>query len=214
MTYLELVNSVLVRLRESQVTSVSDNEYSLLIGKFINDTKRAVEDSFNWDALYTNISIATVSGTSNYTVTGSGRRQKTGSVNDTTNLNPLINVPIQTILDWRDLSTTTNSNPAYYAWNGTDGTDSKVELYPTPDGVNTIKFHLYVPQAELSSDATSISVASEPVILGAYARALTERGEDQGLASSEAYGIYRSSLADHIAIESTRYVENSVWVAC
>ena len=53
----------------------------------------------------------------------------------------------------------------------------------------------------------------EPVILGAYARALVERGEDGGLNSSEAYGLYRSSLADAIAIESSRYVEKDGWEA-
>ena len=39
-TYLELVNDVLVRLREPQVLSVSQNTYSSLIGKLINDAKK------------------------------------------------------------------------------------------------------------------------------------------------------------------------------
>jgi hypothetical protein len=72
---------------------------------------------------------------------------------------------------------------------------------------------MYVAQAELSSDATVLLVPSHPVVLGAYARALVERGEDGGLVSSEAYALYKSSLADHIAIESTRYTENECWVA-
>ena len=49
-TYLSLVNDVLVRLREPQVTTVSQNTYSALIGKFINDTKRQVADAYDWDA--------------------------------------------------------------------------------------------------------------------------------------------------------------------
>jgi hypothetical protein len=42
MTYLELVNAVLRRLRVDQVTSVAETDYSLLIGDFINDAKSSV----------------------------------------------------------------------------------------------------------------------------------------------------------------------------
>ena len=51
MTYLELVNDVLVRLRESTVSTVGETTYSSLIGKFVNDAKRQIEDSFNWNVL-------------------------------------------------------------------------------------------------------------------------------------------------------------------
>jgi hypothetical protein len=51
------------------------------------------------------------------------------------------------------------------------------------------------------------------VVQNAYARALVERGEDGGLNSSEAYQLYRSMLADYIALESTRYPENQEFVA-
>jgi hypothetical protein len=43
MTYLELVNAVLRRLRLEQVNSVAETDYSLLIGDFINDAKADVE---------------------------------------------------------------------------------------------------------------------------------------------------------------------------
>ena len=43
MTYLELVNDVLIRLREAEVETVSQTDYSKLIGKFVNDAKRSEE---------------------------------------------------------------------------------------------------------------------------------------------------------------------------
>ena len=64
-----------------------------------------------------------------------------------------------------------------------------------------------------SSDSTSLLVPSELVIQNAYARALVERGEDGGLNSSEAYQLYRSMLADYIALESTRYPEEMTFEA-
>ena len=55
MTYLQLVNSVLRRLREDEVTTVGQTSYSKLIGEFVNDAKRTVEDSLRLDcsAYYT-----------------------------------------------------------------------------------------------------------------------------------------------------------------
>ena len=212
MTYLQLVNEVLQRLRESTVSSVSSSAYSTLIGHFVNDAKRQVEDAWNWDVLGTTVTITTTPGTSNYTVTGSGRRQKDVSVNNTTNQNRVNNVPMKWIEDQQQLSQVQNGQPVYYAWNGSDGTDSKVELYPTPDGAYSLSFNLNVPQVNLSADGDIILVPSEPVIAGAFARALVERGEDGGLASGEAYGLFKSVLSDYISIEKERYVENDIWV--
>lgn len=213
MTYLQIVNAVLARLRESSVGTVTATDYSSLIGKFVNEAKRQVEDAWNWDALRTTITVTTSSGTSNYTVTGSGRRFRHAVINDATNDSQLINRPLQYILDQQQLTTTTNANPEYYAWNGNNGTDSKLELFPTPNGTYTLYVNLYVPQADLSNDSDVLTVEPEAVIAGAYARALVERGEDGGMASSEAYGLFKGILADQIALDAGRYVENSCWVA-
>ena len=51
MTYIEIVNSVLVRLREEKVDSVNDTEYSSLIAQIVNVAKRDVENAYNWEAL-------------------------------------------------------------------------------------------------------------------------------------------------------------------
>ncbi len=212
MTYLQLVNDVLARLRESSVATVSESPYSLLIGKYVNDFKRQVEDAWQWDCLQTTLTLNLVAGTTNYVLTGSGRRQKDITVNDSTNQAKLRNAPIQWITDQQQLSTVQSGLPVYYAWNGTDGTDSKVEIYPTPNGAYSLKFNLCVPQVDLSADGDIILVPSEPVALGAYSRALVERGEDGGLNSSEAYGLYKSALSDQIAIETARFAEYDTWV--
>ena len=214
MTYLEIINDVLARLRENSVATPTTSAYSSLIGKFVNDAKRQVEDSWNWDALSVTTPITTVAGTSTYTLTGSGNRFKVDSVNDSTNQTRISNVPINWITNIQQTSTVQNAAPSHYAFNGTSGGDARVELYPTPNGIFTLQFNMYVPQATLSAGADVLLVPSEPVILGAYARALVERGEDGGLSSSEAYQLFKSSLSDHISIESTRFIENDEWVAC
>ena len=211
MTYLQAVNQVLIRLRENQVSTVTQTAYSTLIGQFVNDFKRQVEDAWTWVALDTTLTVTTTPGTSEYVVTGSGRRFKDNSVNDITNQARLSNVPSRWIEDQQQLTNVQNGDPIYYAWSGWDGTDSKVLLYPTPDGTYTLKFNLCAAQATLTNDSDVILVPEEPIILGAYARALAERGEDGSLNSSEAFGLYKSSLSDWIALESSRQDENSSW---
>ena len=70
-TYIQLVNEVLVRLREREVTSVNDTAYSKLIGKFVNDAKRQAEDAYNWNALSTTLTADTTPGIFNYVLEGS-----------------------------------------------------------------------------------------------------------------------------------------------
>ena len=46
MTYLNLVNNVLRRLREDVVTTVTNNTYSTMVGDFVNDAKELVETAW------------------------------------------------------------------------------------------------------------------------------------------------------------------------
>jgi len=214
MTYLELINDVLVRLRETTVSTTTETSYSTLIGKFVNDAKRQIEDAYAWNVLGTTITLSTTSGTYSYALTGSGQKfQVLDVLNVTSNLR-MKNVDFATMNRYQNFSTPVNGIPAYYAFDGVDGSyDTKVTLYPRPDGVYSIPFSLTVPQATLSSDSTVVSVPDVLVVQNAYARALVERGEDGGLSSSEAYSLYKAMLSDYIALESTRYPENQEFVA-
>ena len=215
MTYLQLVNSVLRRLRETEVSSVSDNAYSKMIGDFVNDAKRNVEDSYNWNALYDTLSATTSSDVFNYVLNGSGQRFRVVDiVNDSSNW--FLQEKSTTWFDQQFLLTSpAKGSPLYYNFNGVNSSgDTQVDIYPIPDGEYNIRFNIVLPQPELSGNADNLKVPHEPVIFLAYAKALAERGEDGGLASGEAAGLYRQSLADAIALESGRYGEESqfYWV--
>ena len=214
-TFLSMVNEVLARLREEQVYTVNQSAYSTMIGLYVNDAKNQVEAAWEWDALNTTVPLSTIVGTTTYTLPGSGTRQKGVDVNITTTGRQAKLLPksMKWIQDQQQLSTVTPGSPCYYAWNGSDGTDSKVEIFPTPDGVYTLAFNMNVPQVTLADDTDVITVPYEPVVAGAFARALVERGEDGGLSSGEAYSLFKSVLADRIAIEQTRSEDYDVWVA-
>lgn len=214
MTYLQLINDVLIRLRETQVSTANETTYSTLIGKFVNDAKRQIEDAYAWNVLGQTLTITTTAGTYIYSMTGAGQKfQVMDAINVTSNVG-LNNVSFVEMNRLQNFTTPISGIPNAYAFDGVDGSgDTKVVLYARPDNVYTIQFSLTVPQATLSSDGTSVLVPDVLVAQNAFARALVERGEDGGLASSEAYQLYRSMLSDYIALESTRYPENQEFVA-
>lgn len=214
-TYLELVNDVLVRMREPEVSTVQENTLSKLIGKLINDSKRQVEDSYKWSSLITDIPLTTIADIPTYAVAGSGHRYKVSELHNTTKYIGLKTVSLATYNLWSGSTAAPQKGaPNYYCFNGIDSNgDAKVMFWPVPDGTYGINVQLYVPQENLAADTDTLKVPTEPVILGAFARALVERGEDGGLNSSEAYGLYKASLADAIAIESSRFVEEDGWEA-
>jgi hypothetical protein len=212
MTYLQLINDVLIRLRENEVSTVSQTTYAKMIGKFINDIKREVEDSYDWNSLTDTLTATTSSSLFNYVLTGSGVRFRILNVlNDTSDW--FLENPTGSWMTDRFLFGTPESgSPKYYSFNGVDANgDTQVDLYPIPNGAYNIRFNIIKPQAALSSASDVLKVPSEPVLFGAYAKALAERGEDMGQNSSEAYALYRKSLADHIAIEASRYPNETLW---
>jgi hypothetical protein len=214
MTFLELINDVLIRLREPTVTSNAQNAYSTLIGRFVNDAKRQIEDAFSWNVLGQTVTITTVAATFSYSMTGAGQKFTVQDVINTTSNIALQNISFVEMNRYQNLVPTTNGIPQYYAFDGVDASgDTKVLLFPRPDGVYNIPFSVTVPQAKLAADATVVLVPDFLVVQNAYARALVERGEDGGLNSSEAYQFYRGMLADQIALEGTRYPENQEFVA-
>ena len=213
-TYLSMVNEVLARLREDPVTTVAQSSYSKMIGLYINDAKKQVEEAWDWDALTSSIPITLVPGTTRYTVPGSGTRFKNVFINNVSNgfKHPVRRVSYGDLLSREQMATTTVvAAPAWYAWYGNDGTDGIVAIWPSPSATFSLMVNMNVPQIDLSADADILLVPSEPVVAGAFARALVERGEDGGLSSSEAYGLYKGLLADRIAIEQSRSEEYDTW---
>ena len=212
-TFLSLVNDVLVRLREPEVTTVNENSLSKLVGKFVNDAKRQVEDSYDWNALTTTLTASTTDGVFNYSLVGTGSRFKLIEIYNNTNRYHLESRDgVSMTQSFLSSASPQKGPPNYYNFNGVDSNgDTQVDLFPIPDGVYTIYFNIYQPQVEMTTDAATMIVPKEPVILLALARSLVERGEDGGLTNSEAYGMFKSALSDYIAIEQSRYNELDSW---
>lgn len=212
MTYLEIVNDVLRRLREPAVSSVPDTEYSQMIGTLVNDAKRDVENAHTWNALRSLVNVTSVAGTQQYTLTGSGDRFVVDFVADSTGAE-LIKAPVSWV-DMMTLQHTDQGTPSHYCFTGVDTNgDSKVKFFKIPSGAVTYYFWLFIPQTSLTNNADACLVPGYLVAMNAYARAIAERGEDSGNLSSEAYQLYQKSLGEAIAIERNRYEEQINWEA-
>jgi len=194
---------------------VTDNAYSKLIGKYINDAKRQVEDSYNWNALSETLTVTTSADLFNYVLTGIGQRFRVIDVINDTSETFLKLATTSQMNEWLlgvNNRPVEKKSPEYYNFNGVDGNgDTQVDLYPIPNGVYNLFFNVIKPQAPLTVNADQLKIPSEPVIFLAYSKALLERGEDSGITSTEAYQLYLQSLSDHIAAEANRYPDELTW---
>ena len=222
MTYKELINEVLVRLREETVASdwsgainnnASINDYQKVIGSLVNDAKRNIESYHDWLVLRETKNINTVVGTKNYAL-ASGQEFKVLDVVNNSTGNQLAQVS-KTYLNSIKYPTDPSGEPIYYGFNGADASNNlKVDLSPIPNAVQTISFDIVKYQDTLTDATTVVKIPHQPIILGAYARAIAERGEDGGTQSSIAAQEAADSLSQAIMIDSgnTQY-ENEWYVA-
>jgi len=212
-TYLQAVNSVLRRLRENEVSTVNETAYSKMIGELVNDAKSSVEAAYGWNALSETLTATTTVDIFSYVLTGSGVRFRVINVINDTSDTFLRLAPVSYMTQQFLPTSPQKGAPQYYNFNGQDANgDTLVDVFPIPDTAYTLRFNVILPQDTLTSDNTLIKVPADIVILNAYARAVVERGEDGGLASSEAYALARNLMADYISLESNRYLEDTNWV--
>jgi len=212
MNYLDAVNKVLKRLRERSVTAVTDNDYSELIGMFINDAKREVEEAWDWSALRTTLTVTTTANVFNYELNNT---QNNINVLDVMNSTSTSFMQYQTA-HWFDTQFLTadvaTGSPSHYSFNGvsTDG-DTLVDIYPKPDGVYTLRFNVVARTADLDGPSDKFNVPSHPVILLAYAKAVEERGEDNGQLGNTAFLVANKVLNDAIQLDANKHPEELIW---
>jgi len=212
MTYLNLMNNVLRRLREDETTSVTSGTYVKMVSDFINDAKTLVGQSTDWSALRETLTISTTASDNTYSLTGGGDNVKVMSViNDTQNCF----MEYETKDYFNDslyISNAATGAPKYYTFNGLDSNgDTQVLVGPTPDGVYSLRFDLIKRQADLSADTDILLIPAQPVIHLTVALLARERGETGGTSTTEYFQIADRYLADAIAIDAAKHPEEMIF---
>ena len=212
MTYLNIMNNVLRRLREEEVTTVNQTTYSKMAGDFINDAKTMVEQAADWSGLRDTIIINTTADDNLYSLTGCGDDVKiVSALNDTHNCF----LSYQT-KDWFNeniyIGTQTSGEPKYYTFNGLDANgDTQILVNPKPSGVSVLRFDVIKRQAELTSDSDNLLVPEKPVIHLTLALLARERGETGGTSTPEYFAIADKYLSDAIAIDAAKHPEEMIF---
>ena len=176
----------------------------------MNDTKRSVESYHDWLVLRQTVDIDTVASTKNYNLSSGQEFKVLDVVNNSTGyqLTQVTRHYLNSIM----YPTDPTGEPTYYGFNGADASNNlKVDLSPIPTAAQTISFDIVKYQDELTEASTVIKIPNKPVVLGAWARAIAERGEDGGTQSSIAAQEATNSLNQAIMIDGGNAKYESDW---
>lgn len=223
MNFISMINDVLVRLREPQISVISETPYSDMIGRFLNDAKRRVESAHNWMALSTTATISTSVGVTEYILDDVGTRFKIISVYNQSKQFEVLPLPVKEITRYLRYPVPIKGAVMNYCFNGVassgiSGTpvqrlaqDPVVTLFPVPTTTEVIHFDLYADTDMMVQDIDTPLVPSHLLVDYAYAKAIAERGEDGSISASEAANMWQLDLADEIAIEAARFPDQLIW---
>lgn len=211
-TYLELVNAVLVRLREDTVATVqgADDVVVSLVKEFVNDAKRTVEDAHTWSALEKEWEVSTVIDNDKLVLTDSHKSPIIDYIYDDRGMK--LKLSNKESLRRKAAMSSQSGTPTHYIVDGTESNgDLRLRLWPAPKEVKTYTAYGYERTAPLSLDSDMLAVPEAPVIYLAEALAARERGEVGGLASSELLMLAKSYLGDAIAMDGTNNDMDNNW---
>ena len=216
MTYLELVNEVLKALREDDVATVTETNYSTFIASLVNRAKEEVEAAWKWSGLCSDITVATNGDGTTYTATLTGTTERTDvlAVYDTTNDCAVQPTSFAQIRQWR----MTNANDlsgdiTHFCEYGVSSGLKRIAFYRSPASAVTLSCYVYNPQATLTTGSTELEVPSGPVWKLAYAYAVSERGEDGGAIYNEVDQVAQSALNDAILRDAKHRQDELMWTA-
>jgi hypothetical protein len=180
LTWLQIINRVLERLREGSVSTYNETTYSTFLSSLANQVKSEIESAYPWNALRDTFSVTAVNGTTNYVLTNSGAN---ATIIDGWNTTVPQKLTRGTNADFNAKffgTTTVAAGPVeQYLPAGVDDTfDLRIDVWPNPSSTNTIKFNVMVPQADIAAGATVPLCPQDVLIEETIARARVERGDE------------------------------------
>lgn len=235
MNYKEMVNEVLVRMREDEVTSVTDPDndpQQKIICKFVNDSMNRVARSHTWNAFRKVWVVDLAHGVNKYILSSGAENSAIYSVTDV-NKRALQEVSARR---WAQYKSTYGS-PSYYHVGSVENHELAITLFPTPDsshgdGGNSEEYTVaqfglmtfndptktlivtgFAQPHNLVNDDDLITIPTDPIIQYALAYGHSERGEAGGQSVMELFGIAKSSLSDAISWDVNNSTSEYLWSA-
>ena len=235
MNYKEMVNEVLIRMREDEITSVSDTDndpQQKIVCKFVNDAMSLVSRSHTWNAYRKVWIIDLAHGKDRYVLADGVENSAVYAV--TTGKKRVLHEanPRRSAND-----KSTMGSPAYYHTGSVNNHELVVTVSPVPDNThggtgNTSEYAIarfgmasynnadktllvtgFAQPKTLKEDSDLIDIPTDPVIQYALAYAHSERGEAGGQSVMELFSIAKSSLSDAISWDVNNSTGEYLWSA-
>lgn len=211
-TFLETVNAVLLRLRETEVSTWDQTTYSKMIGGFVNDARDYVEGRYEWIGLEEILPITTADGTDEYALTGAGDQARITKVVDDTNNIELKWMNNDDMQREKLIVTADNDAPTRWTISGYNSArDPLLTFYHTPNGAYTIQVFTDKTGVELTDDSDTLAVPFNPVKQLALALARGERGETGGATDLNTFPLADIYIQNAIQAEASKRPDDQMW---
>lgn len=186
MTFAQLINKVLTKLREDTIASSVPPGYPTLVAQIVNEAKEDIENVGPWYGLRTTVDIVTTPGVDQLSL---------AAYNDRSYLLMDNNEPqayITTTNYWRRLTlisqsemnamrifspSTPNNTPQWISFDY-PSTGIVATLFPAPNSAYNVRLVLVVPQSDLVNATDALLIPGLPVWREAVVRCMEERGEE------------------------------------
>ena len=224
MTLLEIVNKILLRLREDTVLTVTSTEYSRLVAEFVVDRYKELQEHHDWEANKHDLVFNTAASQTRYVlsrnVTSGGDALDSNTRLPNTQSIIVLDRGMPNAFVYDDASDpygdrmtmisdanrrtrqaqdsdTTVDEPWLFSITN-DGVDLYLDLAHKPSSVKRIKVMFKTNQTDLatdgSDDSTEVYLPWRPIMMGALSDALNERGEEIGEPGNVAERRYIAAL--------------------
>lgn len=204
MNFLQLVNSVLRKLREDEIQSINETDYSKLVGDFVNDALNVVESSWDWSTLRQTLVILGVEDQKTYSLESFGIKGELMSIYNVTDKYQLRQMTKAYIKDKHYTQPDGfKGSPRYFALDGTDSNgDTQFTVYPAVDKPITFEANVVLRNQSLTNDSDTTVLPTQPIVQLAFSYALRERGETGGQNALEQSIIAQTDLGNAIALDA------------
>lgn len=221
---VDVVNRVLRRLREEQVETVNETDYSLLLGDFLNEIIGEINDATEWQSNDHTVTVEVTSGDNTYDLTGtnrysvllfdnaSGRPRAWRFDNDTDRYGDWMTFVEpgafeQLFQQDREIP---EAEPTFFTLVSNENDDGlTLKLWPIPSSTNYLRIDFNTPVEDydpagnemFDPDEDDLPYPFRPMYLGTLWMALMERGEEIGQPGGQAEMNYRRALGSAVETE-------------
>ena len=236
MTVLEIINKVMRRLREPQITTISDSEYSLLIADFVVDIHKELLD-YDWSSMEHTITVPVDANqrildlsrleADGGDILAGGRLPTIDSVplwamsfegsGDTQGMPLFVELPRSSEAGYySDTAQRVNTLGSISFQANPDRDGLQAILNPIPSVTQYVRVRLWTPELEIvpvTDTARTPLVPWKPIYLGALWLALNERGEEMGEPGGAAESRYHTAVAQAKEADQLRKNDADQYVA-